>query len=77
MGQSSIPRRDQGLLFILQLIKLVINPATREQFLMIAHFAYLTFVKHDDLVNALNGREAVRNDERGAIRHQAFDGLLD
>ena len=43
---------------------------------MVAHLAYLAFVKHDDLVGALNGREAVRDDERGAIGHQAFYGLL-
>src|SRR5687767_12185404 len=47
---------DQGLLFILQLVKFVINSAPRKQFLMTAHFAYLAFVKHDNLVDALNGR---------------------
>src|SRR5215510_14777542 len=44
---------------------------------MVAHLAYLAFVKDDDLVGALNGREAVRDDERGAVGHQAFDGPLD
>src|SRR5262249_26487891 len=75
--QISVARRDQGLFFILQLIKLVINPPPREQFLMVAHLAYLAFVKHDDLVDALDGGEAVRDDERGALGHEAVDGLLD
>ena len=39
--------------------------------------ADFAFVQDDDLIYALNGREAMRNDDRSAIRHHTLNGLLD
>src|SRR5581483_4498510 len=79
-NHASIPHRlaqFARLFLVLQLIELVINPAMRKQFLMRAHLANLALVQHDNLVHALNGRKPVRDDDRGATRHHALDGLLD
>ena len=56
----------------MQLVKLVVDAALRQQLLVRAHLADLAFVHDDDLVGALNRGEAVRDDERGA----AFDQLV-
>jgi hypothetical protein len=45
----------QFLVFILQLIKLPVNAALRQQFLVAADLPNVAFVHHDNLVRALNG----------------------
>ncbi len=62
MTSSVIPGRDLRiasdrnlLVFVLQLIKLVVNTALGKQLLVRPHFAHLAFVHHDDLVRSLNG----------------------
>jgi len=44
---------------------------------MRALLAYLAVVEDDDAVGALDGREAVRDDDGRAVEHDALDGLLD
>ena len=43
---------------------------------MRALLAYLAMMEHDDAVGALYGRKAMRDDDGGAIAHDALDGLL-
>src|ERR1019366_1306004 len=66
------PRRH-FLILILQLVKLVVNPALGQQLLVRSHLADLAFVHHDDLVGALDGRESVRDDQRRSPFHHAVE----
>ena len=63
------------LIFVLQLIQLVVNAAIGKQLLVGTHFADLSLMHDDDLVRALDGREAVRDDERGASFDHAAEGV--
>src|SRR5882672_6811063 len=58
------PRHTYLLVFVLELIELPVNAALGEQLLVRSHFPHLTFVHNDDLVGALDGREAVGDDQR-------------
>src|SRR5208337_3003273 len=85
MAQRSVVRvrRDRGsprwhfLVFILQLIELVINPALSQQLLMRSHLADLAFVHHDNLVGALDGRQPVRDDQRRPPFHHPVERVAD
>ena len=44
---------------------------------MCAPLAQLAVVQDEYLVGALDGREAVRDDDGGAVAQHALDGLLD
>ena len=44
---------------------------------MRSHFADLSFVHDDDLVGALDGRETVGDDQRGAAFDHAAEGVAD
>src|ERR1700683_3719822 len=52
------------LIFILQLVKLVVNSALGQKLLVRSHLANLPLVHADDRVGALNGRQPVRDDQR-------------
>ena len=68
-GQAAAP---DLLILILKLIELPINTTHREQFLVGADLAELAFVHDDDAVGALDGREAMRDDDGCAALHQMF-----
>ena len=71
------PRHTYLLVFVLELIELPVNAALGEQLLVRSHFPHLTFVHNDDLVGALDGREAVGDDQRGAAFDHAAEGVPD
>ena len=48
------PRSWYFLVLVLQLIKLVVDPALREKLLVRAHFSDLSLVHHNDLVRSLH-----------------------
>src|SRR4030095_14232835 len=49
------------LILVLELIKLVVQPALGKKFLMRTHFAHAAFVHHQDLIALLNSGKAVRD----------------
>ena len=44
---------------------------------MIAHFYHAPLIHHHDLIRILNGREAVGDNEAGAVLHQLDHSVLD
>ena len=65
--------RRNLLILVLQLIELVVDAALREQLLVRAHLADLPLMHNDDLVGALNGREAMRDDQRRSSFNHAVE----
>ena len=74
---ESAPRGWNFLVFVLQLVKLVIDSALREQLLVSAHLADLALVHDDNLVRSLNGRQTVGDHERGAAFDHAIERVTD
>ena len=54
-----------------------VKSAMRQQLLMGAALDYPAVVEHQNLVGADDGREPVRNDERGAVFSHAIERVLD
>ena len=70
------PRASPELLIlVLQLIKLPVDPAHREQLLMRARFPQLALVHHENPVRALNRGKPVRDDDRRATFHQVVERI--
>src|SRR5581483_6862869 len=64
---------DELLFLILQLVKLVIDPADCEQFLMGALLAKPSLVEDENTIGMLNGAETMRDDHSGAAGDQAVE----
>src|SRR6267142_4560272 len=61
----------QLLLFVLKLVKPVVDPALGEELLMRALLAQPPLVKNQDAICMLNGAETMRDHERGSTGEQA------
>src|SRR5271157_1277884 len=59
------------LVLVLKLLELEVNSAFLKQFLMRPHLANSSFVHDHDFAGVLNGGEAVRDDQGGAVLNQA------
>src|SRR5438552_3740195 len=55
----------------------VIEAAIRQQLVMGAALDDRPFIEHDDVVRLDYGREAMRDDERGAVLRYLFERVLD
>ena len=58
------------------MIKLVVDPALIQQFLMGTGLPDLPLVHHNDLIRVLDGGQPVRHHNRGAACHQLFQSVL-
>src|SRR5438094_9606617 len=65
----------QLLLFVLQLVQTVVDPALREKFLMGALLAQAAFVEYQDSVRILNRAEAMGDHQGGTARQQLVERL--
>ena len=63
------------VLFILKLKQLEIETSVSEQLLVRADFSDRALVQYQDLVHVLNGREAMRDGNRGSTRHQGGERI--
>ena len=63
------------LVFVLQLVKLPVDSAFGQQFLVRSHFAQLALVHDDDLVGALNRGETMGDDDGGAAFDHSLQGI--
>src|ERR1039458_1555199 len=72
-------RRPQPrfLVLVLQQVELPIDAAGGQQLLVRAGFAQLAFVQYGDAAGALDGRQAVRDDDRSAPLHHAVERVAD
>src|SRR5215207_3449822 len=62
---------------VLEFVEAPVEVTAREELLVRAALAQLAVVEDEYLVGALDGREAVRDDDGGAVAQHALDGLLD
>ena len=62
---------------VLLIVKLLVPSVSREQFVVGSAFDYLAAFHYQNLIGAANGREAVRDDERGAAMPQRAQTFLD
>src|SRR6267142_3825073 len=60
----------------LKVVQAPIQAVGGEQMVVTTPLHDASFRQHDDEVGVLHRREAVRNDEHGAVRHEALDRLL-
>src|SRR5678815_1402045 len=58
----------------LQLIETVVNAAAGEQFLMCAGLAEFALVQNQDAIHVLDGREPMRDSDRGSASHDHLEG---
>src|ERR1051326_2895433 len=65
------------LLLVLEPVEFVIDALERQQFLVRSHLADLAFVKHDDLIRALDRGKPVRDHDRGPSVEKFSNRLLD
>src|ERR1700730_10175451 len=70
-------REMQLLLFVLELIEPIVNPALGEEFLMRALLAQPALVKYEDAIGMLNSAETMRDHERGSSGEQTVQGFAD
>ena len=56
----------QLLLLVLQFVESAVDAVMLQELVMRAHFADLALVQDDDLVNLLNSRQSMRNDNGSA-----------
>ena len=65
------------MLFVLELVKAVVDAALGQEFLVGALFAEAAFVEDEDAVGVLDGAEAMGDDERGAAAEEAVERFAD
>src|SRR6185437_12181841 len=65
------------LVSVLKLVETPVDAAMGEELLVAAHFAKLAAVHDEDGVGALNGGEAVSDNDRGSACDHAFEGGAD
>src|SRR5690606_24015995 len=70
-------RLGDGLVLVLQLVQLAVVTVSLEQLEVIALLDELALAHDHDLVDVLDGRQAVRDDDAGASLHQLLEGALD
>src|SRR5256885_12791315 len=61
------------LLFVLQLVKPIVNSALGEKFLMRSLFAQFALVEHENTVRMLNRTQPMRDHKRRAAREQPIE----
>ena len=69
--------RAQLLIFVLELVQAIVDPAQGEQLLMRTLLAQFTFVENENSVGVLDGAEPVRDDQGGAALEQTVERLAD
>src|SRR5205823_10990585 len=65
------------LAFELQLVQLAVVATFSKQLSVRTDFDNSAFVQHDNFAGMAYGRQAVRNDKRGAIFHEIGESILD
>ena len=73
-GGRGVGLGGEFLVFVLELVKLVIQATLGEELLVGALLAELAAVHDEDGVGALNGGEAVRDEDGGAAGDHAVEG---
>src|SRR5688500_7471005 len=75
-GRRDLRRRRPRVLE-LELVEAVVDAAPGEQLLVGAQLAHLALVQHQDAVGAMDGGQAVGDDDRGAAGEQPLERRLD
>src|SRR5690349_21581928 len=70
-------RQRRIVALVLKLVKPMVNSSLLNEFGVGTHFAHLTMMKHDNSVRIANSREAMGDDQAGAILHHFIQRILD
>ena len=64
------------MLYLLHIDEVLVDATPFDELAMCAHFGYLPFMEHADLVGIDDGGESVGYNDGGAIFHKTFQGIL-